>query len=178
MTDRHRHAGRDVTVDDMRTRDLATSCLILTCLVVALVVISGCVPDPANRTNPSSAAAVAATPTLEPTPAGPTPTPSFVRPTPTPQPTFFVYTVVKGDSRVRIAKHHGTDGRSIAYWNRLAYPSLDPDSGQYKPDYLVVGWTLRLIPNTIVDPEDLPPGPPTPSPEPEEPEDTDIPIEG
>ena len=101
--------------------------------------------------------------TPEPTPAGPTPTPSFVRPTPTPQPTFFVYTVVRGDNLNRIAKLHGTDGRSIAYWNRLAYPSLDPDSSQYRPNYLVVGWMLQLIPNTVVDPEDLPPGGPTPA---------------
>ncbi len=166
-------------MDDMRTRGPATSSLILWCLVVvALVAVAGCVPDPANRTSPSSAGVGVATPTVEPTPAGPTPTPSFVRPTPTPQPTFFVYKVVRGDSLVKIAKLYGTDGRSIAYWNRLAYPSLDPDSGKYKPDYLVVGWRLQLIPNTIVDPEDLPPGPATPSPEPDQPEESDIPIEG
>ena len=161
----------------MRTGGLATRSLILACLAVAALVVVACVPDPARRAT-APAAVITATPTPEPTPAGPTPTPSFVRPTPTPQPTFFVYTVVRGDSLVKIAKLYGTDGRSIAYWNRLTYPSLDPDSGQYKPDYLLVGWTLRLIPNTVVDPEDLPPGPPTPSPEPDEPDESAVPIEG
>ena len=141
-----------------------------------LLALAGCVPEPANRAVPTDALG-AATPTVEPTPAGPTPTPSFVRPTPTPQPTFFVYTVRRGDNLNKIAKLHGTNGRSIAYWNRIAYPSLDPDSGSYRPNYLVVGWMLQIIPNTVVDPEDLPAGPPTPSPEPEQPEESVIPIE-
>ena len=126
----------------------------------------------------SNGGVAAATPTPGPTPAGPTPTPSFVRPTPTPQPTFFVYTVKRGDTLDRIAKLNGTDGRSIAYWNRLAYPSLDPDSASYKPDYVLVGWRLHAHPEHLVDPEDLPPGPPTPSPEPDVPEESVIPIEG
>ncbi|MFL5722348.1 MAG: LysM peptidoglycan-binding domain-containing protein [Chloroflexota bacterium] len=145
-------------------------------VVLVVVLMAACVPEPANR-NPSNGVA-AATPTVRPTPAGPTPTPSFVRPTPTPQPTFVVYVVRRGDTLTRIAKLNGTDGRSIAYWNRLAYPSLDPDSDSYRPDYVAVGWALQLIPNTVVDPEDLPPGQPTPSPEPEEPEESVIPIEG
>ena len=66
-----------------------------------------------------------------------------MRPTPTPQPTFFVYTVASGDSLDVIAKHFGTTGRSIAYWNRATYPSLDPDSGSTGPNYIEVGWTLR-----------------------------------
>jgi len=144
--------------------------------LLALILVAACVPEPANR-NPANGVAVA-TPTVRPTPAGPTPTPSFVRPTPTPQPTFVVYTVRRGDTLSRIAKLNGTDGRSIAYWNRLAYPSLDPDSDSYRPDYVAVGWTLHLIPNTVVDPEDLPPGQPTPSAEPEEPEESVIQIEG
>ena len=144
--------------------------------ILALVLLAACVPEPANR-NPTNGVA-AATPTVRPTPAGPTPTPSFVRPTPTPQPTFYVYTVRRGDTLTRIARLNGTDGRSIAYWNRLDHPSLDPDSDSYKPDYVAVGWTLRLIPNTVVDPEDLPPGPPTPSPEPDVPEESVIPIVG
>ena len=144
-------------------------------MLVAL--IAACVPEPADR-NPSSGVAAAATPTVRPTPAGPTPTPSFVRPTPTPMPAFIVYTVRRGDTLTRIARLNGTDGRSIAYWNRLDYPSLDPDSDSYRPDYVAVGWKLRIIPNTVVDPEDLPPGPPTPSPEPVEPEESVIPIQG
>lgn len=129
-------------------------------LVVALV--AGCVPDPTNRLSPSPTAEP--TPTPVPTPAGPTPTPSFVRPTPTPQPTFLSYMVRTGDTLNSIAKKFGTSGRSIAYWNRATYPSLDPDSDAYKPDYLAIGWMLVLIPNAQVDPENLPSLPPTPEP--------------
>ena len=160
----------------MRSRVPAPGTLAALSLVAAVVILVGCVPEPANRA-PSGAGAVA-TRTPQPTPPGPTPTLSFVRPTPTPQPTFFVYTVVRGDSLDRIAKLHGTDGRSIAYWNRLAYPSLDPDSPQYRPNYILVGWKLHLIPNTVVDPEDLPPGGPTPSPDfTDEPEESEEPLE-
>jgi hypothetical protein len=127
--------------------------------LLALILVAACVPEPANR-NPANGGVAAATPTVRPTPAGPTPTPSFVRPTPTPQPTFVVYTVRRGDTLSRIAKLNGTDGRSIAYWNRLAYPSLDPESGSYRPDYLKLGWVLLVIPNAEIDPENLPTLPP------------------
>jgi LysM repeat protein len=159
----------------MRTRRPTSGSLALVSLIVALVVLAGCVPDPANRGSAAGTDTAAITP--EPTPAGPTPTPSYVRPTPTPLPTFFVYTVRSGDTLSRIARLYGTDGRSIAYWNRLAYPSLDPDSDQYKPNYIAVGWNLQLIPNTVVDPEALPPGPPTPTPDPtEDPEESVVPL--
>jgi LysM domain-containing protein len=160
----------------MRSRVPASATLVALTLVAVFVVLAGCVPEPTNRA-PANVGA-GATQTPEPTPAGPTPTLSFVRPTPTPQPTFFVYTVARGDTLTRIAKLHGTDGRSIAYWNRLAYPSLDPDSPKYRPNYLLVGWKLQLIPNTVVDPEDLPPGGPTPSPDfTDEPEESEEPLE-
>ena len=114
--------------------------------VLAIAVLgAACVPEPANRASRSPGAAIA-TATPVPTPAGPTPTPSFVRPTPTPQPTFFVYTVVAGDNLGTIAKRFGTSGRSIAYWNRATYPSLDPNSAPYKPNYLVVGWIVAPDP--------------------------------
>jgi hypothetical protein len=129
-------------------------------LVIALVLVA-CVPEPANRPTP---VAVAPTPTPVPTPAGPTPSPSFVRPTPTPEPTFFAYRVVKGDSLGSIAKRFGTSARSIAYWNRATYASLDPESGAYRPDYIALGWTLSLIPHHEVDPQNLPTLPPTPAP--------------
>ena len=132
-------------------------------ILVAALFLAACVPEPAARATPSPTFA-RATPTPVPTPAGPTPTPTFVRPTPTPQPTFFVHTVVAGDSLGKIAKRYGTTARSIAYWNRVTYATLDPDSEGYDPDYLVVGWTLRLIPGAVVDPENLPPGRPTPEP--------------
>jgi hypothetical protein len=131
--------------------------------VLAIAVLVACVPEPTNRPQLTAGAAEAAA-TPVPTPAGPTPSPSYVRPTPTPQPTFFTYTVARGDSLERIAKRFGTTGRSIAYWNRATYPSLDPDSSVYRPNYLALGWTLRLIPHTEVDPENLPSLAPSPGP--------------
>ncbi len=145
--------GRHVLMNEMRTRKPWLGVLAVT------VILTGCVPDPTNRPQPTGGAALA-TPTAVPTPAGPTPTPSFVRPTPTPQPTFLTYTVASGDSLGAIAKRFKTSGRSIAYWNRATHPTLDPESGSYRPDYLKVGWILVLIPNAEVDPENLPTLPP------------------
>ena len=71
-----------------------------------------------------------------------------------------LYTVVSGDSLGAIAKRFKTTARSIAYWNRATYPSLDPESGSYRPDDLKVGWVLLVIPNAEVDPENLPTLPP------------------
>ncbi len=133
-------------------------------LTVALLV-TACVPEPANRrASPqggTTSTDVVPLPTA--TPVGPTPSPSFVRPTHTPQPTFLAYLVVAGDSLTTIARRFGTSGRSIAYWNRAIYPSLDPDAAAYEPDRVAIGWTLRLIPGKEVDPEDLPPPPPSAS---------------
>ena len=139
-------------MDEMRIAKACTGILLIATILAA------CVPEPTNRV--PAGATPTPTPTPVTTPAGPTPTPSFVRPTPTPQPTFFSYTVVSGDSLGAIAKRFKTSGRSIAYWNRATYPSLDPESGSYRPDYLKVGWVLVLIPNAEVDPEDLPTLPP------------------
>jgi len=136
-------------------------------LLASAILLAACVPEPTNRATPfDGGTAATPSPTPIPTPAGPTPTPSFVRPTPTPQPTFFVHVVVSGDNLDKIAKRYGTSGRSIAYWNRATYPSLDPDSDGYRPNYLVVGWMLALIPHAEVDPEDLPPPAATPTPGP------------
>jgi len=134
-------------------------------LATATTVVA-CVPDPRNRDTPPPADVGAPTPV--PTPAGPTPTPSFVRPTPTPAPTFYLYTVKSGDTLEKIAKRFHTTTRSISYWNRLTYPSLDPDSSKYKPNDIKVGWTLQIIPNKNVDPENLPAssGEPSASPTP------------
>ena len=133
-------------------------------IAAALLLTAACVPEPTNRTSPTGAVAIA-TATPRPTPAGPTPTPSFVRPTPTPQPTFLVYTVASGDSLDRIAKRFGTSGRSIAYWNRATYPSLDPESSKYAPNSIRIGWMLVLIPNVVFDENSLsePSGSPMPS---------------
>ena len=81
------------------------------------------------------------TPTV--TPEGPTPTPAFIRPTPTPGPSFATYKVKKGDTISSIAKKFKTSVQSIAYWNRVTYPSLDPESAKYRPDRLEVGWVLQ-----------------------------------
>jgi peptidoglycan/xylan/chitin deacetylase (PgdA/CDA1 family) len=88
--------------------------------------------------------------------------PTFVRPTPSPEPTFMRYVVRAGDTLASIANRFATTPRSIAWWNRGAYPSLDPESQAYDPDRLEIGWTLVLLPGAEVDENN----PPTPSPGP------------
>lgn len=90
-------------------------------------------------------------------PTGPAPSATFVRPTPSPRPTFLSYVVRSGDSLNSIAREFRTTARSIAWWNRGAYPSLDPESGDYDPNRLQVGWQLRVLPDTVVDENDPPP---------------------
>lgn len=121
------------------------------------LVLAACVPEPAFRqsTAPGSSGG-SPTATAVPTPAGPSPTPSFYRPTPTPGPSFAVYTVKRGDTLTKIAKKLGTTALSISYWNRVTYPSLDPESTKYRPDKLEVGWNLVYLPHQQVDPEALP----------------------
>lgn len=136
-------------------------------LLVA-VSLGACVPPPANRPTASvdnGAGSPSAPPTVipTPTPAGPSPVPSFVRPTPNPSPTFLAYEVRSGDSLTSIARLFGTTARSIAFWNRARYPSLDPDSETYEPDRIEVGWTLLLIPTEVVAEDELPDPTPTPS---------------
>ena len=96
-------------------------------------------------------------PTAQASPTAPAPSPTFVRPTPSPQPTFLSYIVRSGDSLNSIAREFRTTARSIAWWNRGAYPSLDPESRDYDPNRLQVGWRLRVLPDTIVDENDPPP---------------------
>lgn len=135
-------------------------------LLVGALSFIGCVPEPAGRASASIDPAAAATPapTPVPSPTGPTPSPSYVRPTLKPLPSPLIHVVAPGETLVGIARRYGTSGRSIAYWNRLRYPSLDPDSRRYRPDYLAVGWSLDIIPNHEVDPEDLPGGGASPTP--------------
>ena len=128
-----------------------------TASLVAL--LAGCLPpggrgaaSGGTRASASSASALTATPA----PTGPRTSPSFVAPTPTPQPTFLVYTVKSGDNLDSIAHRFGTTGRSIAYWNGATYPSLDPESDQYAPGLLKIGWTLRIVPNVTFDEQTLP----------------------
>jgi LysM domain len=131
----------------------------------AALALGGCIASVARSESPSVRSAASTGPSTAPEPSGPpgpTPIPSFVRPTPTPLPTFLAYVVRSGDSLNTIAHRFGTTGRSIAYWNRAAYPSLDPEAPSYKPNVIRVGWTLVLIPNSVVDEQTLPD--PTPNP--------------
>jgi len=125
-----------------------------------IVAVGACIPagvripasTPGNESTPPSADAAATSPS----PSGPSARPSFTYPTPTPLPTFLVYTVRSGDTLTSIAREQGTTARSIAFWNRQRYPSLDPDSPRYAPNRIEVGWELLLVPNVELDPEDLP----------------------
>ena len=126
--------------------------------VLALAVLA-CAPGPNQTPSPSSAApaspTAAATTAVasgssSPTAGSATP-PASSAPTASPSPSFFVYTVVRGDSLLSIARRYGTSGRSIAYWNRDTYPSLDPDSKGYDPNRIEIGWKLKLIPNVTLD---------------------------
>jgi Tfp pilus assembly protein FimV len=126
-------------------------------LLAGAVLVAACLPAGSREGASGSPGPVASSsPTVPPGPSGPPPSPSFVRPTPTPQPTFLVYQVRPGDTLIAIAKRFGTDGRSIAYWNRSTYPNLDPESSSYRPDRLEVGWTLLIVPNATFDEQTLP----------------------
>jgi LysM domain len=133
-----------------RRRRLAIAVMVAVGLVVA-----GCLPASVGASRPPVSAPPAAV-TPSPTPSGPTPFPSFVPPTATPMPTFLTYTVVAGDNLTSISHLFQTTGRSIAFWNRTRYPTLDPESSSYAPNRLKVGWTLVLIPGVVFDEETLP----------------------
>ena len=131
------------------------------------VIVAACVPTPAGQVTPAPPGGTAPNGASGlPSPAdgetSPSRSPSFVRPTPTASPTFAAYLVRAGDSLTSIARLFGTTARSIAYWNRDRYPSLDPDSETYEPNRIEIGWTLLLIPTEVVAEEELPD--PTPSP--------------
>ena len=135
--------------------------------------LSGPGPSPTGPAPCSSPVALPAclppAPTPSPTVAdSPTvgPSPTFSRPTPTPEPTFTSYPVGAGDSLTSIARAFGTTPRSLAWWNRGTYPTLDPESEAYDPNHIEPGWTLVLIPGVTVDDANPPspsPGAPTPT---------------
>ena len=111
--------------------------------------VTACLPGSIRPTSPP-----VATPAPAPT-APPTPTPTPGPPTPTPGPTFRLYTVQRGDTLTRIARRFKTSPRSLSYWNRAKYPTLDPEGSRYRPDRLEVGWVLQVIPSKeYVAPED------------------------
>jgi len=138
-----------------------------TAIAVAIlftVLVSACVPRPPGRSTAPPATPLRATSAPPPTPSPATPSPSltFSRPTLTPQPSFTTYRVRTGDTITKIARDHGTTERSIGYWNREKYPSLDPESSKYNPNNIRVGWRLLIIPNVEVDPDEITPPPTTP----------------
>jgi hypothetical protein len=137
--------------------------LLVASLVVAIAAAGCGLGDLPTRPLPSLPPA---TPSPSPSPTAfvpPTPTPS---PTPRPAPTALVYTVRAGDRLLLIAKRFKTTGRSIAYWNRARYPSLDPDSPKYDPNRIEIGWQLTLTPGVKIDDgtQSPPAGSPTPEP--------------
>ena len=144
----------------MNARPRTPAATLLQVIGVAAIaaVALGCLPSGGrgSRSDTTADASTVPTPTESPRPTGPTPVPSYVIPTPTPYPTFMAYVVVTGDSLNTIAHKFGTTGRSLAFWNRATYPSLDPDSPSYKPGLLKVGWTLVLVPNLVVNEDELP----------------------
>ncbi len=124
----------------VRGRPVALAITALLVLTAVLVLSAGCLPASVRPTPPP-----VPTPTPSPPPT-PTPSPTPGPPTPTPAPTFLLHTVVRGDTLTSLAKKYQTSGRSIAYWNRAEYPSLDPESGDYQPNNLKRGWVLRILP--------------------------------
>ncbi len=116
-----------------------------------------------NPANGASASCAPAATGIAPTSPAETPGPSFTYPTPTPAPTFTSHVVQGGETLTSIARAFSTSPRSIAWWNRESYPSLDPESEGYDPNYIEPGWTLVLIPGVIVDGSGQPAGSPLPT---------------
>jgi peptidoglycan/xylan/chitin deacetylase (PgdA/CDA1 family) len=133
----------------------------LVVVVLALVAAILFVPGLLNPAGPGASGSPGSS--LGPTPSPSAAEPTFVRPTPSPQPSFTSYVVQPGDTLSSIARQFDTTARSISWWNRGAYPILDPESESYDPDRIKVGWVLVLLPGTEVDENN----PPTPSPDPE-----------
>jgi peptidoglycan/xylan/chitin deacetylase (PgdA/CDA1 family) len=132
----------------------------LAVLLVSLVLLAmagGLIGGPHPGPGPSDIAVSSATPA-----ATATSLPTLGYPTPSPEPTFASYLVQSGDSLSSIARAFATTARSIAWWNRGTYPSLDPESAGYEPNSIRPGWVLAVLPHATVDEEN----PPSPSPDP------------
>jgi hypothetical protein len=67
------------------------------------------------------------------------------------------YVVKRGDTLGSIATEFHTTARSISWWSRGRYPSLDPESDSYNPNNIKLGWELLLIPGAVVDENNPPP---------------------
>jgi len=122
--------------------------------ILVVLAVAACLPAGTRGTGGAGGGVATGPAASSPaSPAGPSVPPTIVAPTPTPAPTFAVYTVAKGDSLNTIARKYATTARSVAFWNRATYPSLDPEAAGYAPDRLQVGWTLILIPGLVYDEE-------------------------
>jgi len=153
---------------DRRRRDgsawagpqLAIGLAIVLCALVAFTILGPRLTGlgSAGPAGSAGGTALAATPAVS---LGPT----FVRPTPTPVPTPVSYVVRSGDSLNTIARAFGTTARSIAFWNRDRFPSLDPDSSSYSPGRIAIGWQLEIHPRSVYDEAEKTDAPaPSPSP--------------
>lgn len=141
---------------------VALSLVVLLASLSVLAVASGLLGTPGPTTSPSQVALATAT-------SAPSATvvPTLGYPTPSPEPTFASYLVQQGDTLTSIARAFRTTARSITWWNRGTYPSLDPESPTYDPNSIKPGWILVILPGMTVDEENPPspsPGPPTPEP--------------
>jgi hypothetical protein len=121
--------------------------------LVATLALAACdlaLPDISRPPVPTPTPSPSPSPSPMPTPS-PSPSPT---PTPSPVPTPIIHVVVAGDTLSDIARRYKTTALSIAYWNRTTYPSLDPDSAEYRPDRIEVGWRLALFPRSVYTPSD------------------------
>jgi hypothetical protein len=145
----HRRSDRSI----LESPWLAAGLAVVALAVAAVLVLPGLLGGlgPGNSGGPGSSAAGNA-----PTPSAPAPT--FLRPTPSPRPSFVNYVVTSGDTLNSIARQFGTTARSIAWWNRVSHPSLDPESSRYNPNRLDIGWVLQVLPDSVVDDNNPPPG--------------------
>ncbi|HEX5239944.1 MAG TPA: polysaccharide deacetylase family protein [Candidatus Limnocylindrales bacterium] len=137
--------------------------LVTLALAAVLLALATAALVPSLLSTPGSSPIAAASPSGRASPS-PTPTPglTLAYPTPSPEPTFLSYTVRVGDTLSSIARTYSTTARSLSWWNRGTYPSLDPESSGYDPNSIKPGWSLVLLPGTTVDENN----PPSPSPAP------------
>lgn len=136
--------------------------LLAASLVLAVLSVACGLGDLPTRA-PRSAAPETPGPTASPT-SIPSPT-ATTSPTPRPLPTPLVYKVKAGDSLLSIAKKFKTSARSIAFWNRAKYKSLDPESPKYDPNRIEIGWLLTITPG-VKQEDGGPPSEASPTPEP------------
>jgi peptidoglycan/xylan/chitin deacetylase (PgdA/CDA1 family) len=146
-----------------RQRSVLDSPWLAAALVVVVVAVGAAVLLVPGLVGPGSGASQSPGPSFAIATASPSPpAPTFLRPTPSPMPSFAAYVVRSGDTLSSIAKQFRTTARSIAWWNRGAYPTLDPESEAYDPNHLEIGWVLMVLRDSVVDENN----PPTPSPGP------------